>query len=100
LLRSLPSSSPTRRSSDLGPKHLVVRVTRARLESLVEALVERSLEPCKVALADAGLSANEVSDVILVGGQTRMPTHKDHIGYFVRSEEHTSELQSRFDLVC
>src|SRR5699024_7473956 len=52
-----------------GPKHLVVRVTRARLESLVEDLITRSLEPCKVALADAGLSANEVSDVILVGGQ-------------------------------
>lgn len=56
-----------------GPKHLNVKVTRAKLESLVEDLVQRSLEPCKIALKDAGLSASEIDDVILVGGQTRMP---------------------------
>ena len=56
-----------------GPKHLTVKLTRAKLESLVEDLVSRTVEPCKVALKDAGLSINEVDEVILVGGQTRMP---------------------------
>jgi len=56
-----------------GPKHMNIKVTRAKLESLVEELVQRSLEPCKKALADAGLSASEIKDVILVGGQIRMP---------------------------
>jgi len=56
-----------------GPKHLEIRLTRAKLESLVEDLVERSLAPCKKALKDAGLSLSEIDDVILVGGQTRMP---------------------------
>jgi molecular chaperone DnaK len=56
-----------------GPKHLEIRLTRAKLESLVEDLIKRSLEPCKLALKDAGLSVSEIDDVILVGGQTRMP---------------------------
>jgi molecular chaperone DnaK len=56
-----------------GPKHLEIRLTRAKLESLVEDLIKRSLEPCKLALKDAGLSLSEIDDVILVGGQTRMP---------------------------
>ncbi|KKA44369.1 MULTISPECIES: molecular chaperone DnaK [Salinivibrio] len=56
-----------------GPKHMNIKVTRAKLESLVEELVQRSLEPMKVALADAELSVDEITDVILVGGQTRMP---------------------------
>lgn len=60
-------------ADNTGPKHLNVKVTRAKLESLVEELVQRSLEPCKMALKDAGLSASEVDEVILVGGQTRMP---------------------------
>ena len=56
-----------------GPKHLNIKLTRAKLESLVEDLIVRTVEPCKVALKDAGLSASQISDVILVGGQTRMP---------------------------
>ncbi len=56
-----------------GPKHLVLKLTRAKLESLVEDLVEKTVGPCEQALKDAGLSASEISDVILVGGQTRMP---------------------------
>ena len=56
-----------------GPKHLVVKLTQAKLESLVESLVTRSLEPVKIALKDAGKSASEIDEVILVGGQTRMP---------------------------
>jgi len=56
-----------------GPKHLNISLTRAKFESLVEDLVERTLEPCKTALKDAGLSVNDIDDVILVGGQTRMP---------------------------
>jgi molecular chaperone DnaK len=56
-----------------GPKHLEIRLTRAKLESLVEDLITRSMEPCKMALKDAGLKVSDINDVILVGGQTRMP---------------------------
>ncbi len=56
-----------------GPKHLNVKLTRAKLESLVEELVERTIEPCRTALKDAGLKSSDIDDVILVGGQTRMP---------------------------
>ncbi|MDX1573751.1 MAG: molecular chaperone DnaK [Methylophaga sp.] len=56
-----------------GPKHLEIRLTRAKLESLVEDLIARSMEPCKMALKDAGLKISDINDVILVGGQTRMP---------------------------
>jgi molecular chaperone DnaK len=60
-------------ADNTGPKHLVVKLTRAKLESLVEDLVQRSMEPCKIALKDADMSASEIDEVILVGGQTRMP---------------------------
>ncbi|ROQ21135.1 MULTISPECIES: molecular chaperone DnaK [Marinimicrobium] len=60
-------------ADNTGPKHLVVKLTRAKLESLVEELVTRSLEPVKMAIKDAGVSVSDISDVILVGGQTRMP---------------------------
>jgi molecular chaperone DnaK len=56
-----------------GPKHLTLKLTRAKLESLVEDLVTRTVEPCRIALKDAGLSINDIDEVILVGGQTRMP---------------------------
>ncbi len=56
-----------------GPKHLNIRVTRAKLEALVEELIQRTMEPCKIAIKDAGLKVSEINDVILVGGQTRMP---------------------------
>nr|VFK61227.1 MAG: molecular chaperone DnaK [Candidatus Kentron sp. UNK]VFK69797.1 MAG: molecular chaperone DnaK [Candidatus Kentron sp. UNK] len=56
-----------------GPKHLNMKLTRAKLESLVENLIARTIEPCRIALKDAGISASEINDVILVGGQTRMP---------------------------
>src|SRR5690242_6845541 len=56
-----------------GPKHLNVKLTRAKLESLVADLISKTVEPCKIALKDAGLSASDLQDVILVGGQTRMP---------------------------
>jgi len=56
-----------------GPKHLNVKLTRAKLESLVEELVDRTIDPCRVALKDAGVTASEINEVILVGGQTRMP---------------------------
>ncbi|HNR23399.1 MAG TPA: molecular chaperone DnaK [Steroidobacteraceae bacterium] len=65
-----------------GPKHLNIKLTRAKLESLVEDLVRRTIDPCKVALKDAGLSASEVSEVILVGGQTRMPLVQKYVKDF------------------
>ena len=66
-----------------GPKHLNVKFTRAKLESLVEDLIERTKAPCETALKDAGLSASEIDDVILVGGQTRMPKVEELVtGFF------------------
>ena len=69
-----------------GPKHLVLKLSRAKLESLVDDLVERTIEPCKVALKDAGLSASDVQDVILVGGQTRMPKVQEAVQAFFGQE--------------
>ncbi|WP_250459011.1 molecular chaperone DnaK [Microbulbifer litoralis] len=69
-----------------GPKHLVVKLTRAKLESLVEGLVDRSLDPVKTALADADLSASGVDEVILVGGQTRMPLVQKKVTDFFGKE--------------
>ncbi|GAB2886822.1 molecular chaperone DnaK [Microbulbifer echini] len=69
-----------------GPKHLVVKLTRAKLESLVEELVARSLEPVKIALQDADLSASGVDEVILVGGQTRMPLVQQKVTEFFGKE--------------
>ena len=65
-----------------GPKHLVVKLTRAKLESLVEQLVTRSLEPCKTAIKDAGVKTSDITDVILVGGQTRMPMVQKKVAEF------------------
>ncbi len=69
-----------------GPKHLVVKLSRSKLESLVEELVKRSMEPVKVALQDAGLSPSEINDVILVGGQTRMPMVQKAVADFFGKE--------------
>ncbi|WLQ12066.1 molecular chaperone DnaK [Hahella aquimaris] len=69
-----------------GPKHLNVKVTRAKLESLVEELVERSLEPCRIALKDSGCSSSEIDEVILVGGQTRMPLVQSKVADFFGKE--------------
>ena len=69
-----------------GPKHLNIKLTRAKLEALVEDLVQRSIEPCKIAMKDAGLSVNEISDVILVGGMTRMPKVQDTVKEFFGKE--------------
>ena len=78
-----------------GPKHLVLKITRAKFESLVEDLIARSIEPCKIALKDAGLSASDIDDVILVGGQTRMPkvqeTVKDFFGKEPRKDVNPDE---------
>ena len=69
-----------------GPKHLVVKLTRTKLESLVEDLVERSLGPLKIALKDAGKSASDIDEIILVGGQTRMPLVQDKVTAFFGKE--------------
>lgn len=65
-----------------GPKHLNIRLTRAKLEALVEDLVERTLEPCRVAIKDAGVKLSEIDDVILVGGMTRMPAVQEKVKEF------------------
>jgi molecular chaperone DnaK len=69
-----------------GPKHLVVTITRAKLEGLVEELIARTIEPCRIALKDAGLNASDIADVILVGGQTRMPKVMDKVKEFFGKE--------------
>ena len=69
-----------------GPKHLAMKLTRAKLESLVEDLVQKTIEPCRIALKDAGLSINDVAEVILVGGQTRMPLVQKHVKDFFGKE--------------
>ncbi|MGH1449650.1 MAG: molecular chaperone DnaK [Pseudomonadaceae bacterium] len=69
-----------------GPKHLNVKVTRAKLESLVEELIKRSIEPCRVAMKDAGLDVSEINEVILVGGQTRMPLVQKTVAEFFGKE--------------
>ena len=65
-----------------GPKHLAVKITRAKFEALVEDLIKRTIEPCKMALKDAGLTTSQIDDVILVGGQTRMPKVMDAVKDF------------------
>ena len=69
-----------------GPKHLAVKITRAKLESLVEDLIARTIEPCKIAMKDAGVSASDIGDVILVGGQTRMPLVQERVKEFFGKE--------------
>lgn len=71
-----------------GPKHLNVKLSRSKLEQLVENLVQRSLEPCKKALKDAGVSASEIDEVILVGGMTRMPKIIETVEKFFGKEPH------------
>ena len=71
-----------------GPKHLNIKLTRAKLESIVEDLIDRTVEPCKKALADAGISASEVSEVILVGGMTRMPKVQEKVKEIFGKEAH------------
>jgi molecular chaperone DnaK len=78
-----------------GPKHLNLKITRAKLESLVEDLIQKTVEPCKIALKDAGLKASDINDVILVGGQTRMPkvqqVVKDYFGMEPRKDVNPDE---------
>ena len=71
-----------------GPKHLNIKITRAKFESLVEDLITRSIEPCKVALKDAGISASDIEDVVLVGGMTRMPKVIQRVKEFFGKEPH------------
>ncbi|HEY8352142.1 MAG TPA: molecular chaperone DnaK, partial [Sphingomonadales bacterium] len=71
-----------------GPKHLTMKLTRAKFEALVEDLVQRTIEPCKAALKDAGLSAGEVDEVVLVGGMTRMPKIIETVKNFFGREPH------------
>ncbi|MGC8855050.1 MAG: molecular chaperone DnaK, partial [Halothiobacillaceae bacterium] len=69
-----------------GPKHLNIKITRAKLEALVNDLIQRTIEPCKIALKDAGLSASQIDEVILVGGQTRMPKVREAVKDFFGKE--------------
>ena len=69
-----------------GPKHLAVKITRAKFESLVEELIQRTIAPCKLAIKDAGVSVSDISDVILVGGMTRMPKVQEMVKEFFSKE--------------
>src|SRR6201747_150082 len=69
-----------------GPKHLNLKITRAKLESLVEELIERTIEPCRIAIKDAGVKVGEIDDVILVGGMTRMPKVQETVKEFLGQE--------------
>jgi molecular chaperone DnaK len=69
-----------------GPKHLNMKLTRAKLESLVEELIERSIEPCRIAIKDAGVKVSDIQDVILVGGMTRMPKVQEKVKEFFAQE--------------
>ena len=69
-----------------GPKHLNIKMSRSKLEALVEDLVDRTIEPCRVALEDAGCAASDITDVILVGGQTRMPKVQEKVKQFFNRE--------------
>src|SRR5512141_1499999 len=69
-----------------GPKHLAIKVTRAKFESLVEDLIERTIEPCRIAMKDAGVKLSDIGDVILVGGMTRMPKVQDKVREFFGKE--------------
>ncbi len=69
-----------------GPKHLVQKITRAKFESIVDDLVDRTIEPCRIAIKDAGISVSDIDDVILVGGQTRMPKVQDKVKEFFGKE--------------
>ena len=69
-----------------GPKHLAVKITRAKLESPVEDLIARTIEPCRIAMKDAGVSNSDIADVILVGGQTRMPMVQEKVKEFFGKE--------------
>ena len=71
-----------------GPKHLTMKITRAKLETLVGDLIKRTIEPCKKALKDAGLTAKDIDEVILVGGQTRMPKVQEEVKKFFEREPH------------
>ncbi len=71
-----------------GPKHLTMKLTRAKLEALVDDLIERTIEPCKAALKDSGLSAGEISEVVLVGGMTRMPKVIETVKNFFGRDPH------------
>jgi molecular chaperone DnaK len=71
-----------------GPKHLTLKLTRAKFESLVDDLIQRTIEPCKAALKDAGLKAGEIDEVVLVGGMTRMPKVQEVVKQFFGKEPH------------
>jgi molecular chaperone DnaK len=71
-----------------GPKHLAIKLTRAKFEALVDDLVQRTIEPCKKALQDAGLSASQIDEVVLVGGMTRMPKIQEVVKHFFGKEPH------------
>ncbi len=77
-------------ADNTGPKHLLMKITRSKLEQLVATLVARTIEPCKKALADAGLSTSDIDEVVLVGGMTRMPLVQQKVGEFFGKEPNRS----------
>jgi molecular chaperone DnaK len=78
-----------------GPKHLNIKLTRAKLESLVEDLVKKTIGPCRTAMQDAGVSADQIAEVILVGGQTRMPLVQKYVKDFFGKEPRVTSILMR-----
>ena len=78
-----------------GPKHFVHKITRAKLESLVEDLVDKSLESLKLALKDAKISKDEISEILLVGGQTRMPLVQKKVSEFLEKIQEKTSIQMK-----
>src|SRR5262249_57196129 len=94
--RKIDPSPPTQTKTNLplttadasGPKHLTMKLTRAKFEALVDDLVQKTVEPCRLALKDAGLSAAEINEVVLVGGMTRMPKVQEVVKQLFGKEPH------------
>src|SRR5260370_13471644 len=91
---------PFRGGDVSGPKHLVKKLTRAKLEGMIEDLIQRSVPPCKQCMKDAGVDANKIDEVVLVGGQTRMPRIQRLVKELFGKEGHKGENPDEDVALC